>query len=1070
MISQGPFTYTTSSFTVTNATNASPIVITVSAAETLQTGDKVSVSGVQGNIVANNTPLNPTWTITVVDSTHFSLNGSAGNGAFVPSNTAIATDGVIRDAQNNAGIVLPQGSTVYIYSVLAPWNVPGGVAIAVPSASSASLAAQATVAAVPTTGATVQTGTGPTTLTNKEGTLWFTSGLKAAETTPGIAKIEIDSATLGSFLPTYTANRALITNGSGQTAASSVTNTELGYLSGVTNPIQTQINSKGDASTNTSSSVDSEIALFSGTGGKTLKRATGTGVVHLTAGVFSTSTVNLSSEVSGTLQAAQFPALTGDVTTPGASVVTTIAANAVSDAKLRQSAGLSLIGRTANTTGNVADIVAGSDFNILRRSGPAIGFGSIDLSQSGAVGTSILGIANGGTGSATQNFVDLTSAQSSIGGAKTFTSNLTAPVYDKAGQVFNASSYASIQAAIDACAAAGGGIVYVRPGNYSISSTLNIGNGTSTAISSYHGVSLVGAGGPRLTATTTGQAVKITWTGSSNTATPMLKINGPIGGVSVENILFDCASSAGIGIQSIHAQGVAIKNCQIVNNTGVGLDIDAYATITFGSDTVFTNGSINGVVENLLINTTNNNATGVRLGATGNVAQWNFNGGAWRLDATTGSNVLVLSYADHNNFYNVTGKAETGVRFKAISGHATFPVNNFFWGSSMQATSGANSYVIDNSVVTWNPSTGYGIPLIGLPTADGSSPPTDTRLWGFTDKQIFLGNWTVRDSFTFANAALKVNDAGGTKTMSIVPGSTYTANHTLTVTTGDSDRTVTLNGNPTLNDWFDQSVKTTASPSFAGETLTGNLIFSGNARRMTGDFANATNSNRTLFRNASTGDSYVGVISNSGTFAGFRAYSGSDPDNAGFIDLFMNGTFNGAINVGHTGTGTTPPFTVFKDGGVQLFQVGTNLHFTAGDSTTGDFENFNLQGNFAANIGANLQYLAMRSLTELTTVAAAATTTTSIQVPAGAVVFGVSVRVATAIPTASTFTVKIGTDTWSTAAVSVALNSTDPGTAIGPKYYASATSVTITPNSTPGTNAGRVRVTIHYYQVSPPTS
>lgn len=43
----------------------------------------------------------------------------------------------------------------------------------------------------------------------------------------------------------------------------------------------------GDASTNTSSSVDSEIGLFSGTGGKTFKRSTGTGLSLLTSGVLS---------------------------------------------------------------------------------------------------------------------------------------------------------------------------------------------------------------------------------------------------------------------------------------------------------------------------------------------------------------------------------------------------------------------------------------------------------------------------------------------------------------------------------------------------------------------------------------------------------------------------------------------------------------------------------------------------------------------------------------------------------------------------------------------------------------
>jgi hypothetical protein len=46
----------------------------------------------------------------------------------------------------------------------------------------------------------------------------------------------------------------------------------------------------GDASTNTSTSVDSEVALFSGTGGKTLKRATGTGLAKLTSGVLTTAT------------------------------------------------------------------------------------------------------------------------------------------------------------------------------------------------------------------------------------------------------------------------------------------------------------------------------------------------------------------------------------------------------------------------------------------------------------------------------------------------------------------------------------------------------------------------------------------------------------------------------------------------------------------------------------------------------------------------------------------------------------------------------------------------------------
>ncbi len=86
--------------------------------------------------------------------------------------------------------------------------------------------------------------------------------------------------------------------------------------------------------------------------------------------------------------------LTGDVTTSN-TTATTIAANAVTDAKFRQSAGLSVVGRSANSTGNVADVVAASDGQVLRRSGTAVGFGAVDLANANAV-TGVLPSANGG--------------------------------------------------------------------------------------------------------------------------------------------------------------------------------------------------------------------------------------------------------------------------------------------------------------------------------------------------------------------------------------------------------------------------------------------------------------------------------------------------------------------------------------------------------------------------------------------------------------------------------------------------------------------------------------------------
>ena len=53
--------------------------------------------------------------------------------------------------------------------------------------------------------------------------------------------------------------------------------------------------------TGPASSVDGEIALFDATTGKLIKRATGTGPVKATSGVYSTGNINLASEVTGTL-------------------------------------------------------------------------------------------------------------------------------------------------------------------------------------------------------------------------------------------------------------------------------------------------------------------------------------------------------------------------------------------------------------------------------------------------------------------------------------------------------------------------------------------------------------------------------------------------------------------------------------------------------------------------------------------------------------------------------------------------------------------------------------------------
>lgn len=72
-------------------------------------------------------------------------------------------------------------------------------------------------------------------------------------------------------------------------------------------------------------------------------------------------------------------ALTGDISVNNAGV-TAIGTNKVTNTMLRQSAGLSVLGRSTNTSGNIADIT-GTDGQVLRVSGTTLGFGTIGNSS-----------------------------------------------------------------------------------------------------------------------------------------------------------------------------------------------------------------------------------------------------------------------------------------------------------------------------------------------------------------------------------------------------------------------------------------------------------------------------------------------------------------------------------------------------------------------------------------------------------------------------------------------------------------------------------------------------------------
>jgi hypothetical protein len=111
--------------------------------------------------------------------------------------------------------------------------------------------------------------------------------------------------------------------------------------------------------------------------------------------------------------------------------------------------------------------------------------------------------------------------------------------------------------------------------------------------------------------------------------------------------------------------------------------------------------------------------------------------------------------------------------------------------------------------------------------------PTITNGVTLLSKALFDSIQTYIDglsTLTFSNTGLKIEDTDASHTLTLAPGSNLTANRTLTLTTGDAARTLTLSGNATL----DQDVSTTGTPQFAGATTTGNTtLASGSATAVT---------------------------------------------------------------------------------------------------------------------------------------------------------------------------------------------------------------------------------------------
>jgi hypothetical protein len=189
---------------------------------------------------------------------------------------------------------------------------------------------------------------------------------------------------------------------------------------------------------------------------------------YVDAGIAAATIPDATTSIKGKLQ------LAGDLT--GTAALPAIAVNAVTSAKILDGeivnadvsataaiadtklATIATAGKVSNsattaTTTNTPNTIvlrdasgnlAAGAITATGFSGPLTGNVTGNVSGTAANVTGIVAIANGGTGSATQNFVDLTTAQT-VAGAKTFSSNVTAtsvtsPIYVSSPQALTSGS------------------------------------------------------------------------------------------------------------------------------------------------------------------------------------------------------------------------------------------------------------------------------------------------------------------------------------------------------------------------------------------------------------------------------------------------------------------------------------------------------------------------------------------------------------------------------------------------------------------------------------------------------
>jgi hypothetical protein len=185
----------------------------------------------------------------------------------------------------------------------------------------------------------------------------------------------------------------------------------------------------------------------------------------------------------------------------------------------------------------------------------------------------------------------------------------------------------------------------------------------------------------------------------------------------------------------------------------------------------------------------------------------------------SGTNTGDVTLAGTPDYITISGQVITrGAVDLAADVTGTLPVAN---GGTGATTLGDAGVLIGNGTGAVQVTTAGTAGQVLTSNGAGVDPTFQAASGGVADGA------TLATGFTFPNTGLHILDTNASHDLIIAPGSDLTADHTLTITTGDADRTLTMTGAASIEGTNTGDVTLAGTPDYitiSGQVITRGLV------------------------------------------------------------------------------------------------------------------------------------------------------------------------------------------------------------------------------------------------------